>query len=254
MKKRIICIVSVLLFVFLFTVPSFAEAEADKKYVIDMADVLTDNQEESLTSSIKQAVENCKMDIVVVTVEDLEGKSTMEYADDYYDYNGYKRNGTLLLVHFENGQYARGNSWISTSGKAIKAISDENIQNIGSNITPNLLSGEYALAFTRYVESARYLIKKSSAIDFKSMAVWGVIVGLVVALIVCNVLKNQLKSVKKAADASNYIVDGSLAIAYSYDHFLYSTVSSVRKQSSSSSGGSSTHTSSSGRTHGGGGF
>lgn len=258
MTKRIFSILISVMFVFLLAVTAYADPDSDsspKAYVVDMADVLTDSQEEAISSSIREAVKSCKMDIVFVTVENLEGKSTMEYADDYYDYNGYGKNGVLLLVHFDNGEYSRGNSWISTTGKAIEAINDSDIQDIGAQITPDLLSGDYETAALEYVEMAHSLIKQSTAINFKTLLVWALIVGVIVTIIVNNVLKNQLKSVREAADASNYIVDGSMAILGSYDQFLYSTVTSTRRQtSSSSSSGSSTHTSSSGTTHGGGGF
>ena len=51
------------------------------------------------------------MDLVVVTANTLGGKSPMEYADDYYDYNGYTDDGALLLVSMEDRDW-----WISTKG------------------------------------------------------------------------------------------------------------------------------------------
>lgn len=255
MTKKILSVFTAFFFIFLFTFASFAEEEATatKNYVIDLADVLTDEDEQRISESIVEAIEDCKMDIVVVTVEDLEGKSTMEYADDYYDYNGYDEDGVLYLLHVEDGIYSRGNSWISTSGKAIDAIHDDDIQDIGSDITPDLLEGNYTAAILEYVSQAHSLIKQSTSINFKKMAAWAIIVGVIVMVIVNNILKGQLKSVKEATDASNYIVDGSISVLGSYDHFLYSTVTSTKRQNSSSSG-SSTHTSSSGNTHGGGRF
>lgn len=255
--KKIISVIFTIVIILLMSITSFAAKNTTegKKYVVDTADILTDQEEEDLTNYIIKAVQNCKMDIVVVTITSSGAKTLMEYADDYYDYNGFHKNGALLLVRVNPDKtYNRGNSWISTSGRAIKAITDDNIQTIGANITPNLIDGNYLLAFTRYVTSAESLMKKGVAIDYKNMAVWAVIVGVIVTIIVNNILKGQLKSVKSAADASNYVVDGSVAIARSYDHFLYSNVVSSRRQTSSSSSGSSTHTSSSGNTHGGGGF
>ena len=39
---------------------------------------------------------NTSMDIVIVTTDDAEGKSSLAYADDFFDYNGYGvgENGT----------------------------------------------------------------------------------------------------------------------------------------------------------------
>lgn len=258
--KKVLSALFAIIIVFLMGASVLAadvDSVQDKNYIVDQAGVFTEEEEKELSLVLYNTSFDRKMDIVVVTVDDdqLQGKSLMDYADDYYDYNGYSKNGALLLMRFVDGEYAgRGNSWISTSGKAINAISDNDIQSIGSTITPYLLSGEYYTAIQKYADKTNSIIKENTAIDFKNMAIWGIIVGIIAAIIVSSILKGQLKSVKQATDASNYIVDGSIAVLGSYDHFLYSTVTSVKKETSSSSGGSSTHTSSSGNTHGGGGF
>ena len=35
------------------------------------------------------------MDAVIVTSNDLKGKTPRDYADDYYDYNGY---GLVIII------------------------------------------------------------------------------------------------------------------------------------------------------------
>ena len=46
----------------------------------------------------------------------------MEYADDFYDYNGYgmgeKHNGIIMLISMENRDV-----WFGTTGSAIKTFS-----------------------------------------------------------------------------------------------------------------------------------
>ena len=57
-----------------------------------------------------------------MTTEDAEGKTSEEYADDYYDYNGYAEDGALYLIDLDNGSV-----WISTAGKMIRYLTDERI-------------------------------------------------------------------------------------------------------------------------------
>lgn len=84
---------AILLFAFILCLnmvfPAFA-AETDgfaDEYdrVIDMGDVLTDNEEAALIAKLDEISIRQDMDIVVVTVPDLEGYTVQNYADDIYD-------------------------------------------------------------------------------------------------------------------------------------------------------------------------
>ena len=79
-------------------------------------------------------------------------------------------------------------------------------------------------------------------------------IGLVIAILAVLVLWRKYKPVMLKAEANDYLVEGSLVLRQSYDHFLYTHVDRTRKSDDDNGGGSSTHTSSSGSSHGGGGF
>ena len=66
-------------------------------------------------------------------------------------------------------------------------------------------------------------------------------------------LKGKLKTVRRQAEAAEYVKTGSMKVTQSRDLFLYKHIDRHAKPKESTSGGSRTHTSSSGRTHGGGG-
>lgn len=78
-------------------------------------------------------------------------------------------------------------------------------------------------------------------------------IGLVVALIIIGRMKGKLKTVRRQAEAAEYVKTGSMKVTQSRDLFLYKHIDRHAKPKESTSGGSRTHTSSSGRTHGGGG-
>ena len=153
MKKKI----SVILFAFILCLnmvfPAFA-AETDgfaDEYdrVIDMGDVLTDNEEAALIAKLDEISIRQDMDIVVVTVPDLEGYTVQNYADDIYDKcsfgYGASRDGLLLLISTADHDW-----FISTCGYGITAFTDAGIQYIGKQMKPDLSAGDFAHRFDSF--------------------------------------------------------------------------------------------------------
>jgi uncharacterized protein len=204
------------------------------------------------------------VDVVIVTVESTGELTPMEYADDFFDYNGYgfgeSRDGVLLLVSMEDRDW-----WISTSGYGITAFTDAGIDYIGEQITSYLSDGDYASAFEEFAVQCDTFVKQARTGDpfdihnlpkepfNKGMAlVVALGVGLIIAFIYTGKLKDQLNTVRKQTAAARYVNEDGVNVTTSRDFFLYRNIQKTAK-SSSNSGGSSTHTSSSGATHGGGG-
>ena len=74
------------------------------------------------------------VDVVIVTVASIEGKTATEYADDYFDYQGYgygeKSDGILLLVGMKERVWA-----ISTHGSlGISAFTDAGLDYIKEDV------------------------------------------------------------------------------------------------------------------------
>ena len=253
---------------------------ASLSLLMDEANLLSSSDAAALRSKLVELSDKHKADIVIVTVKSIGNASPMEFADDYFDYNGYgrgpKKDGILLLLCME-GRTGERDAWISTKGSAIDAFTDAGIAFIGQKLVANgLSSGDYLKAFTSFADWCDKFYEKAatgkpfdvghlpkSAGDVTGWSIAGLIGGLLIAAIVTNGQKRQLVSVKKKEQASDYILPGSLLVNNAFDVFLDKKVVSspipVASSSSSSgggggSGGSSTHTSSSGSTHGGGGF
>ena len=83
--------------------------------------------------------------MAVVTVDSLEGKTSQDYADDFYDYNGYgygkDDDGILLLISMEDRDYA-----ITTYGFGITAFTDAGLQYVVNDFKPALSGGRYGNA------------------------------------------------------------------------------------------------------------
>lgn len=253
------------------TMPQTVMAE-EAGNVIDHAELLTDAEEYSLSQDMREISERRQCELVIVTLnsEELGGKSLMEYADDYFDYNGYgwgtDRSGVLLLVSMTGDGH--GDYWISTSGYGITALTDAGIDYIGQSFVPYLKEQKYAKAFEdfadncdAFIEEARegkpYDINHMPKGDFPwiKYILIALAVGIVIALLVVTSMKAKLKTVRPAKSAANYVKDGSMHVTERSDIFLFRNVSRrvKPKQNTSGGGGSSTHHSSSGRSHGGGG-
>ena len=258
MNKKLSSIIIVLVLALIMTVPAFA----DTPLVVDEAGLITDAV--AVTDALQTVSDKHSMDVVVVTVNSTGELSEMEYADDYFDYNGYgrgeNRDGVLLLINMETRQ-----AWISTSGYGITAFTDAGIDYIGAQVSEYLSIEDYDNAFTKFAELADDFITQAkngtpydvdnlpkSPFDAMKSVLIALGIGFVGALIATGSMKGKLKSVQRQSAAANYERQGSLQLVNSNEYFLFSHVDSVKKEEKSS--GSSTHTSSSGRTHGGGGF
>ena len=264
MKKRIISFSFALLLFLVCAIPVFA-AETHDARVVDQGQFLTDSEVSELTAKLDEISERQQLEVVVVTTKNLEGKTPMAYADDFYDYNNYgygaNKDGVLLLMSIEGSER---NWWISTTGYGITAFTDAGIQYIGAELVPDLKNGNYASAFDTFASEADKFVTKAKSgkpydkgnlpkkFSAKGLLV-ALIIGLIVAFIAIKSIQSKYKPVKFKSNASDYLVPGSLQVTGGYENFLYSNVSRSAKSDSSSGGGSSTHSGSSGTSHGGGG-
>jgi len=279
MKKRLICLLSSALLIVLMLLPFSANAKSH--YVIDNADLMTDSEEAELSAILEDIASTYNFDAVALSVNTLDGKTPMEYADDYYDYNGYKEDGCLFLISMEDRDW-----WISTKGYGITAITDYGIEVIEDEVVPYLSDGDYAGGYKKYaaiVEDFIIEAKNGEAYDTNNLYtnsggytydysyngdyddddddasvgsfIISLIVAIIIAAIIAGMVKKSYKPVRFKASARDYLVPGSLNVTRSYENFLYSNVvkTEIQQESSSRGGGSSTHSSSSGSSHGGGG-
>lgn len=227
--------------------------------VYDYAQVLTPLEEKNLKKDIDLYIANQNMDLVLVTVRHHTKSSTMNYADDFYDYNGFgigsNFDGVIFVIDFTFGYT---DIWMSTTGKAISIYTDDRIDKILDYVSTKKNSGYYEM-FSGFIEKTYYYAKEGipiynnssedENINYKVIIIVSLIIPTLIIIIL--ILKN--KSVKAATHASQYLVKNSVRINKRTDKFITTHTTSVRINDSSSSGGSSIHRSSSGRSHGGGG-
>ena len=231
--------------------PDTGDSWAEEWLIFDDADLLSTSEEMALNEKLNTISHTYAAQIMICTVDTLEGADIDEYIDFSYDVMeiGYGENydGVLLLVCMDPREYR-----IVSNGFADDVIDDDAIEAIGDAFVDDLSDGAYVAAFDIFADKCEYYLDGHiNGFPFNTgknlLICLGI--GLVVALIVTGIWKGQLKSVRKQSAANAYVKAGTMQITQSGDFFMYRNVTKTQKQSSSSSGSSG-----SSRSTGGGSF
>lgn len=252
-------------------------ADASSPKIVDQADLLTDSEEQMLEQKAQALADEYDMDVVIVTVWSLNGKSAEAYADDYFDYNGYgigsDHSGILFLLSMEYRDWA-----ISTCGESIYAMTDYCIETLFESIKSYLSRDNYYAAFDTYLtnlgyyfdayedgnpvdgfhdwDSDDYIIydpndsggtvhydPKPTAGDIIKMVLISLVAGLVAAAIFLGIMRFNANTFRQQPNASSYLGSQGFRLTRKQDTFLYSNVSKTLRETTSSSGGSSSRSS-----------
>jgi len=250
MKKILFVFLLAVSFLFL-SFPLFAQ-----RRVVDNAGLLSGSEISALESLAAQVASTYSFDLVIVTETSIGNASPMNYADDYFDYNGFMgRDGCLFLQVTGTRDY-----WFSTSGRGEKILNSAAFKKLERDVVSFLKNDDPAGAYRAFIsdwekflalnaEGKSYNIINEYALWFYGGA-W--VVSLIIALVAVSLMKAKLNAVHPKTEADSFIIPGSLAFTLRRDSFLYSAVTKSERADSSSSG-SGSHTSSSGSSHGGGG-
>ncbi|MBQ8783907.1 MAG: TPM domain-containing protein [Clostridia bacterium] len=270
MKKSVSLILSLIICLSLL---SFT-ASAESPNIVDNADLLTSQQEYLLETTTDVIRDDYSFEVVVVTVNSTEGMSAQDYADDFYDYNGYgvddENSGVLFLVDM-----GERNWFISTSGKGIELIADGELDYIEQEIIPYLSQGDYATCFSEFISTCDEILELDANGEnfaqnygydteqdyfyadeyypyddgyydngysqpqsfniFKNIII-ALVIGFVIALIIVMSMKGKLKSVRAKSGAADYVVPGSMNLTQSDERFLYRHVTRTPRQQNNSNG------------------
>lgn len=274
MLKRI---AAFLLTSLLFICTAFLPVFGDYTDNVDDNDGIIGGDIVSLQEQIENIYDNYDLDVVIVATEYVGGKSSQDFADDYYDENDYgvgsDKSGILLLIDLDNR-----NVWISTTGKAINIFTDDRIDSALDDIVPYVSDGNYYDACQSFIDNVNhyanlgvpdgqyqedeygnityykptYLERLKAQITNPITYIISVVVGLIAVM-----LASFNQKGKVTVTGATYESKNSFNLRNQNDIFIRKAVTTAKRpsssSSSSSSGRSSTHTSSSGSSHGGGG-
>ncbi|MCM1326058.1 MAG: TPM domain-containing protein [Bacteroidales bacterium] len=241
--------------------------EAPEERVYDMADVLTDAEEQKLREHIAEQEKLYHFDIVLVTInEDVESHGNYttvmtNWADDFYDelkygYNkSFEGDGVLLLDNwYEDKRGSQKGNCLSTSGSVYKKFGNDEINRVQDAVDRYVDTDPYR-AYKAYVdETCRLMSRGLSSIRIPIIAI------LLLPIVAAGSYLTSNMYQTPAADttaATAYVPGGRPDMRVKNDDFIRKNVVTTRIQSSSSGGGGSSgyggsHRSSSGARHGGG--
>ena len=245
--------------------------------VVDFAGVIDESSLARLNAMADEISEKYQCDVAVLIVKSFEGKYAVDYADDFYDYNGYgygpNDDGVMLVFSIDEREFD-----ITTYGYGATAFTDYGKENYLCPRFKEYLKGsrggvdDWPGAVECFIKDSGTLleqarngkpydyyqpepVKKSFKETAPIAALISAIIGFFSGGIPTGAMKRQMKSVEKNYGAAQY-ARGGLNLRASDDRFLYANVSKTpiprqtEHRSGGGGGGSSMHFSSSGRTHG----
>ena len=253
-----------------------ANTECDTtERVFDYADVLTDEEEDSLREVIAEKEVETRSDIVIVTLnESLEeyvkpyeeiigpvstDKWVMVYADNFYEEHKFGFNkpigdGTLLLDNWYRESDGGVYSWMLTSGNVMDTLSSGMIDYVLNNSLSVVEENPYDAYYRFVCEYENIYVQDDGEILNPLVLIFG---SFVIAMIFLAINCIGRKG-KKTTTSATYVAGGRPVIRLKEDRFIRKSLSKAKIQTSSGSGGGSrggggSHRSAGGSSFGGGG-
>ncbi|MBC8079502.1 MAG: TPM domain-containing protein, partial [Gorillibacterium sp.] len=207
--------------------------------VYDEAGLLSQEEYDRLNLMANEYGAKRETDIVIYTSNNTESMDVMKMTQDFYDEHapGYDKshgNAVILTMDMKNREI-----YLAGFYKAKEYLDDGRLDKIRNKITPYLTSGDYELAFEKYIKTAhKYMGFRPGAnpdnILFNgwfqlavSLGIAGIIVGLMA----------YHSGGRVTVDRRTYEDAGTSGILEQQDQYIRTTVTK-RKIEKSSGGGS----------------
>lgn len=225
--------------------------------IVDMANILNSEQTSQLEQKITQVINNCQMDVVILTTCLNNGKSMVDFADDYYDENDYgidlRKSGLILALSLQDNEW-----YISTSGAAIDTFSDWGIEYLGKVMKPSLVDRNFYQAFEDFVSyTEKFNVQAvtdkpydrynqgdlpnldvdeevvfdnqdnsepKTKMDSNKRILISLGAGLIIGFIISFIRMGKLNTKKSVKNANEYVKENSFKLTKSNDLYLYQTV------------------------------
>lgn len=249
--------------------PAYAAAEDSK--VVDDADLLSYDEEQEIQSMLDEFAGESGWTLFAVTTDDANGMTSEEYADDFVDQNAFEENGVCFLIDMDNREI-----YMSTTGSAIRILTDHRIDSIMDDSYEYAGDGEYAKCFETMIretedsfhegiESGQYNYDRDTGEISKApnrLTVCDMLISLIAAAAaggaVIAVIAGKYR-LKFGGWQYDFKSNSRLDLTNKTDRLVntFRTAHHIQRDSGGGSGSSgarsTTHHSSGGGTHGGGG-
>ncbi len=225
-------------------------AAVSSTYIEDDADIFTVNEEEILTKKMKSLQKKYDMDIIILTVDGLNGHSAKRYIDDYVDAHcdaGLLSEDVVISLRDIEDRWIE----IRGYGKAMTYITDTRVDTILDDMTSTLRQDKYYDAYSIFLDDVdTFLGRHPNPLTWTWVQA---IIGLVIGGIITAVMVSHSKG-KVTTDSRTYLDQANSGLVAKRDMYITTTVRRIhRPQSSSGSSSGGGGRSSGGRSSSGGG-
>lgn len=214
-------------------------AQESNERIYDQAELLSQSEESELSAHIGKLKEQYPLDIAIVTVDSLDGKSVRRYADDfYYDHFlgvGTDDSGILFLIAMDSREWS-----VTTYGDTADVVTNVDIDDIMDILLDDLSDGDYYDTFDGFldeIEDEYRAYKTAKETAWLKRLLIALIIGAVIAGIALFIMRRKMNTARAQHGAGSYMKDGSYDLYRCRDIYLYSRTSRIRKAENNSSGG-----------------
>lgn len=238
-----------------------AEENIPQQTVYDDAALLTPEEIETLEGELDAAGEKTGWNILMLTTDDTNGKTTQEYAEDFFGAIAENGDGVALVINMQDREI-----YVAAGGIAIQYLTDARIEDILNDGYEPISDGEYEQCLSVMLKDVMEYYdegipsnqheyeEKETDITPAEYVIRSVILALIPGGIVflVLVLYCKLRNRKYKYDAHE---SGTVNIKKRRDVLVNTVVTHrhIEEKKVEDSGRSTVHTSSSGIKYGGGG-
>ncbi|MBE0340267.1 TPM domain-containing protein [Paenibacillus sp. 28ISP30-2] len=244
--KRVGAILAILVFFAAFlAVPMEVKGEAAttewKSLIYDEAGLLNQTEYDELNTMANQYGAERETDIIIFTSSNPDNMDVMKMTQDFYDDHGpgYDRshgNAVILTMDMRNREI-----YLAGFYKAERYLDDDRLDKIRDEISPYLTSGNYELAFQKYIFSAHRYLGIRPGVNPDSIF-YSIAFQLVVSLVLAGIIVGKMVSNsggRVTVNRQTYEDAGNSGILEHRDQYLHTTTTKRKIEKSSSSSGSS---------------
>ncbi len=220
----------------------------DNPPMYDEAELLTESDNREVQAKLQEVTDKHGVDVAVLTVDNYEESTIDEAAENVCKYSGaLAEDCVLFMISMDNRKWC-----IAANNKGHDAFTAYGREFVGEELKPLLSDSDYKEAFLGFADYADQFLteaekgtpydtnhKYTKLSDVLKRGGISLGIGLLIAIIAALALKSKYKPVRFKAEANDYLVQGSLELRQSYDHFLYTHTTRTRRKDDNDSGSSS---------------
>lgn len=255
-KRPFMVILCTLLLSLCITLPAFADTNINLDSIIieneseisgdvyDGAGLLTDSEISSLSDKLAIIGEKYQCDVVVLTLNDINGYDVEDYTDAIFFRCGYgygsDKDCVMLTVSIADRDWR-----LLTYGFGAIAVSNEyGFDYITERFVQKLSDGDYYDAFNTFANLTEAFLKEAregtpysnehpAKLTFLSHALPYLMsfgIAFIIAAIICSIQVATMKTANKKHHAAEYMEQGSFHLTKKRDYYLYTTTHRVKRE------------------------